>query len=118
MFTATLIKGRTYYFSGLSFIRDVPRIVSDEVGQALESKKNFEVAPLQKEDGNQKPDNNQAPEGENQSPVADKVVYSKAQLVEMKAEGQKKVLASFGLDSNAYKNEAERIDAILAAQAK
>lgn len=115
-----LVKGSTYFIYGHLFKKGWPIVIEDaEAAADLKQRKNFKVTEASTDNGQAKGkavEDKVPPKEENI--VDGEVKFTKSQLIDLQKEGQVKILVELGLDPAQYKNEAERVEAILSAQVK
>lgn len=129
MYTAELIKGKTYSVMGHVFLLNQVKDIEKKVFQYLEGNDFFSCkevkAPVDdsKTDDQSKEDEEPVKEEEEpkeaeEEPQQEQKIYTETELKDMKKDGQEAVIVDLGGDPSEFKNESERIAYILQHQEK
>ncbi|AMM89706.1 hypothetical protein UP15_12175 [Bacillus pumilus] len=125
MYTAELIKGKTYSVMGHVFLLNQEKEIVKKVFQYLDGNEFFackEVkAPVDDAKTDDQPKEKPSEEEEEPKEVEEKSaqeakIYTETELKDMKKDGQEAVIVDLGGDPSEFKNESERIAFILENQ--
>ncbi|AKC65582.1 MULTISPECIES: YqbF domain-containing protein [Bacillus] len=113
MYTAVLIKGKTYAVKGHVFHLNQEKEIEKKVFQYLDGNEFFDCQEVKTSVDDPKTDE---PEKEEEEPVQEAKTYTETELKDMKKDGQEAVIVDLGGDPSEFKNEGERIAFILENQ--
>lgn len=127
MYTAVLIKGKTYSVMGHVFLLNQEKEIEKKVFQYLNGNEFFDCKQLDvpaddpKTDDQPKEDDKSVKEEEEpkeaeEEPQQEQKIYTETELKDMKKDGQEAVIVDLGGDPSEFKNEGERIAFILENQ--
>lgn len=120
MYTAVLIKGKTYSVMGHVFHLNQEKEIEKKVFQYLDGNEFFDCKQLDvpvddpKTDDQTKEDDKSVKEEE--EPSQEAKIYTETELKDMKKDGQETIIVDLGGDPSEFKNESERIAFILEHQ--
>ncbi|MGN7326576.1 YqbF domain-containing protein [Bacillus pumilus] len=126
MYTAVLIKGKTYSVMGHVFHLNQEKEIEKKVFQYLDGNEFFDCKQLDvpaddpktddqpKEDD--KPVEEEEPKEAEEEPQQEQKIYTETELKDMKKDGQEAFIVDLGGDPSEFKNESERIAFILEKQ--
>ncbi|MGG5181395.1 YqbF domain-containing protein [Bacillus sp. MM09(2025)] len=122
MYTAELIKGKTYSVMGHVFLLNQVKEIEKKVFQYLDGNEFFNCtevkAPVDDPKTDDQPKEDDKPVKEEEKPQQEQKIYTETELKEMKKDGQEAVIVDLGGDPSEFKNESERIAFILKQQEK
>ncbi|MEK4568761.1 YqbF domain-containing protein [Bacillus sp. FSL K6-3458] len=122
MYTAELIKGKTYSVMGHVFLLNQEKEIEKKVFQYLDGNEFFNCtevkAPVDDPKTDDQPKEDDKPVKEEEKPQQEQKIYTETELKEMKKDGQEAVIVDLGGDPSEFKNESERIAFILKQQEK
>lgn len=122
MYTAVLIKGKTYSVMGHVFLLNQEKEIEKKVFQYLNGNEFFDCKQLDvpaddpKTDGQPKEDDKSVKEEE--EPQQEQKIYTESELKGMNKTEQEAIVIDLGGDPSEFKNESERIAYILEHQEK
>lgn len=122
MYTAVLIKGKTYSVMGHVFLLNQEKEIEKKVFQYLNGNEFFDCKQLDvpaddpKTDGQPKEDDKTVKEEE--EPQQEQKIYTESELKGMNKTEQEAIVIDLGGDPSEFKNESERIAYILEHQEK
>ncbi|MEH7735511.1 YqbF domain-containing protein [Bacillus pumilus] len=117
MYTAELIKGKTYSVMGHVFLLNQEKEIEKKVFQYLDGNEFFackEVKapiddPKTDDQPKEKPSEEEEEPKEEEEPSQEAKIYTETELKDMKKDGQEAVIVDLGGDPSEFKNESERI---------
>lgn len=115
MYTAVLIKGKTYSVMGHVFLLNQEKEIEKKVFQYLNGNEFFDCKQLDVPDDD-KPVKDEEPKETEEEPAQETKTYTETELKDMKKDGQEAVIVDLGGDPSEFKNEGERIAFILENQ--
>ncbi|MEK5338125.1 YqbF domain-containing protein [Bacillus sp. FSL M8-0166] len=126
MYTAELIKGKTYSVMGHVFLLNQEKEIEKKVFQYLNGNDFFSCKevkapvddPKTDDQTKEKPSEEEEPKEAEEEPQQEQKIYTETELKEMKKDGQEAVIVDLGGDPSEFKNESERIAFILKQQEK
>ncbi|MCY7543903.1 YqbF domain-containing protein [Bacillus safensis] len=120
MYTAVLIKGKTYSVMGHVFHLNQEKEIEKKVYQYLDGNEFFDCKQLDVPADDPKTDDQpkEKPSEEEEEPSLEAKIYTETELKDMKKDGQEAVIVDLGGDPSEFKNESERIAFILKQQEK
>lgn len=120
MYTAVLIKGKTYSVMGHVFHLNQEKEIEKKVYQYLDGNEFFDCKQLDVPADDTKTDDQpkEKPSEEEEEPSLEAKIYTETELKDMKKDGQEAVIVDLGGDPSEFKNESERIAFILKQQEK
>ncbi|NWF40733.1 YqbF domain-containing protein [Bacillus sp. 8A6] len=118
MYTAVLIKGKTYSVMGHVFHLNQEKEIEKKVYQYLDGNEFFDCKQLDVPADDPKTDDQpkEKPSEEEEEPSLEAKIYTETELKDMKKDGQEAVIVDLGGDPSEFKNESERIAFILENQ--
>ncbi|ATH71783.1 YqbF domain-containing protein [Bacillus altitudinis] len=120
MYTAVLIKGKTYAVMGHVFLLNQVKEIEKKVFQYLDGNEFFNCtevkAPVDDSKTDDQPKEDDKPVEEEEEPQQEQKIYTETELKDMKKDGQEAVIVDLGGDPSEFKNEGERIAFILENQ--
>lgn len=112
MYTAVLIKGKTYSVMGHVFLLNQVKDIEKKVFRYLDGNEFFDCKQLDVPVDDPKTDD-QTKEKPSEEPAQEAKIYTEIELKDMKKDGQEAVIVDLGGDPSEFKNEGERIAFIL-----
>ncbi|PAC82336.1 hypothetical protein C6345_01705 [Bacillus sp. LNXM12-2] len=120
MYTAELIKGKTYSVMGHVFLLNQEKEIEKKVFQYLDGNEFFNCtevkAPVDDPKRDDQPKEDDKSVKEEEEPSQEAKIYTETELKDMKKDGQEAVIVDLGGDPSEFKNESERIAFILEHQ--
>ncbi|WP_342497850.1 YqbF domain-containing protein [Bacillus sp. FSL L8-0654] len=123
MYTAVLIKGKTYSVMGHVFHLNQEKEIEKKVYQYLDGNEFFDCKQLdvpadvpKTDQPKEKPSEEEEDPREEEEPQQEQKIYTETELKDMKKDGQEAVIVDLGGDPSEFKNESERIAFILENQ--
>ncbi|MEC1078412.1 YqbF domain-containing protein [Bacillus safensis] len=120
MYTAVLIKGKTYSVMGHVFLLNQEKEIEKKVFQYLNGNEFFNCtevkAPVDDPKTDDQTKEDDKPVEEEEEPSLEAKIYTETELKDMKKDGQEAVIVDLGGDPSEFKNESERIAFILENQ--
>ncbi|MGK9391314.1 YqbF domain-containing protein [Bacillus sp. RK1064] len=124
MYTAELIKGKTYSVMGHVFLLNQEKEIEKKVFQYLNGNEFFNCTevkaptddPKTDDQPKEKPSEEEEESKEEEEPSQEAKIYTETELKDMKKDGQEAVIVDLGGDPSEFKNESERIAFILENQ--
>ncbi|MGG3131338.1 YqbF domain-containing protein [Bacillus pumilus] len=120
MYTAVLIKGKTYSVMGHVFLLNQEKDIEKKVFQYLDGNEFFDCkqldVPADDPKTDDQPKEDDKPVEEEEEPQQEQKIYTETELKDMKKDGQEAVIVDLGGDPSEFKNESERIASILENQ--
>lgn len=118
MYTAVLIKGKTYSVMGHVFLLNQVKEIEKKVFQYLNGNDFFSCKEVKAPADDPKTDDQpkEKPSEEEEEPSLEAKIYTETELKDMKKDGQEAVIVDLGGDPSEFKNESERIAFILEKQ--
>ncbi|AWI37889.1 hypothetical protein BA81_12345 [Bacillus safensis FO-36b] len=124
MYTAELIKGKTYSVMGHVFLLNQEKEIEKKVFQYLNGNEFFDCKqldvpaddPKTDDQPKEKPSEEKEEPKEEEEPSLEAKIYTETELKDMKKDGQEAVIVDLGGDPSEFKNESERIAFILENQ--
>lgn len=120
MYTAVLIKGKTYSVMGHVFLLNQEKEIEKKVFQYLDGNEFFNCtevkAPVDDPKTDDPPKEDDKSVKEEEEPSQEAKIYTETELKDMKKDGQEAVIVDLGGDPSEFKNESERIAFILENQ--
>ncbi|MFJ5671193.1 YqbF domain-containing protein [Bacillus safensis] len=114
MYTAVLIKGKTYSVMSHVFLLNQEKEIEKKVFQYLDGNDFFACKQLDVPADDLKTDDQ--PKEAEEEPAQEAKIYTETELKDMKKDGQEAVIVDLGGDPSEFKNESERIAFILENQ--
>ncbi|EDW22684.1 hypothetical protein FO510_05945 [Bacillus pumilus] len=120
MYSAVLIKGKTYSVMGHVFLLNQEKDIEKKVFQYLDGNEFFDCkqldVPADDPKTDDQPKEDDKPVEEEEEPQQEQKIYTETELKDMKKDGQEAVIVDLGGDPSEFKNESERIAFILENQ--
>ncbi|MFP3421754.1 YqbF domain-containing protein [Bacillus sp. SIMBA_154] len=124
MYTAELIKGKTYAVMGHVFLLNQVKEIEKKVFQYLNGNDFFACKEVKvpvddsktDDQPKEKPSEEEEPKEAEEEPQQEQKIYTEIELKDMKKDGQEAVIVDLGGDPSEFKNESERIAFILENQ--
>ncbi|PRS65282.1 YqbF domain-containing protein [Bacillus pumilus] len=113
MYSAVLIKGKTYSVMGHVFLLNQEKDIEKKVFQYLDGNEFFDCkqldVPADDPKTDDQPKEDDKPVEEEEEPAQEAKTYTETELKDMKKDGQEAVIVDLGGDPSEFKNESERI---------